>query len=129
MNSNRPCFARGIGPHVDAELAAAWCAMRAGDPKRSFHHLERAHVLGQPSTRQHVRVHVHMLIWGVRTMSAREVLGQLMRIVGAATKTPFGLVPRGNTGGANISPFRPLPVPDELEARIAEAKGPRSPRT
>ncbi len=129
MNSNRPCFARGIGPHVDAELAAARCAMRAGDPKRSFHHLERAHVLGQPSTWQHVRVHVHMLIWGGRTMNAREVLGQLMRIVGAATKTPFGLVPRGNTGGANISLFRPLPLADELEARIAEAKGTRSPRS
>ena len=31
--------------------------------------------------------------------------------VGAAAKTAFGRVPRGNTGGANVSPFAPMPIP------------------
>jgi hypothetical protein len=42
-------------------------------------------------------------------------LGQLIRIVGAATKTAIGWVPRGNTGGSNVSPFKPMAVPSDLE--------------
>jgi hypothetical protein len=44
----------------------------------------------------------------------REVFGQIFRIVGAATKTPFGIVPQGNTGGANVSPFKKMPIDPEL---------------
>jgi len=57
-----------------------------------------------------------MLGWRQRDIS--ELLGQLLRIAGAATKTGFGLVPVGNTGGANISPFKRLPVDTELAAII-----------
>jgi hypothetical protein len=117
-----PSFSLTIGPHVDAELDSAWRALRNGDRQGSFRHLERAHVLGQPSTTQHVRVHVHMLVWALRTRSMREGLGQLLRIAGAATKTPFGLVPAGNTGGANVSPFRPMPIPGDLAKTIETAR-------
>jgi hypothetical protein len=63
-----------------------------------------------------------MLTWAWRNRSAKEFLGQLLRIVGAATKTAAGLVPEGNTGGANISPFKRLPVEPELAAVIERAK-------
>lgn len=111
-------FASRIRPHVDQELAAA---QSAGGPDSAFHHLERAHVLGQSSTVQHVRVHARMLLWGLRQRKPREVLGQLMRIVGAATKTVFW-VPVGNTGGANVSAFRPMPIPSDLAQRITAAR-------
>jgi Protein of unknown function (DUF3703) len=119
MNS----FARRIRPHVDLELQAADRADAAGDSKDSFARLERAHVLGQASTLEHVRVHWRMLRWAWRHGVASEARGQVLRIVGAATKTAFGLVPSGNTGGANVSPFKPLPVPDELARIIAKARG------
>ena len=77
-------YGKRIAPSVDAELAAAEAAESAGDELRAFRHLERAHVLGQASTVQHVRVHVRMLIWGLRHNKAREVLGQFVRIIGAA---------------------------------------------
>ena len=115
-------FSDTIRSHVNAELDRAWRALRSGERAHSFRHLERAHVLGQASTYQHVRVHVHMLAWAVRTRGASEVAGQLLRIVGAATKTPFGLVPTGNTGGANVSPFKPLPIPPDLDRAIDTAK-------
>lgn len=115
-------FRRAIDPHVDAELQAAWQAFGQVDRASSFGHLERAHVLGQASTYQHVRVHVHMLGWAWRTRSARELAGQMLRIVGAATKTPWGLVPDGNTGGANVSPFKPLSVPADLAQTIEQAR-------
>ena len=48
--------------------------------------------------------------------------GQLLRIVGAATKTFIGLVPAGNTGGANVSAVRPMPLDPELAAIIEKAR-------
>lgn len=63
-----------------------------------------------------------MLVWSTRKRSLREFLGQLLRVVGAATKTPFGLVPTGNTGGSQISPFKPLPIPPDLAQLIASAE-------
>ena len=115
-------FAKAIRPHVTNELQLAARAYREGRPALSFSHLERAHVLGQPSTREHVRVHCQMLAWSLRQRQPREALGQALRILGAATKTIFGLVPVGNTGGSNISPFRPLPVPPDIESLIERAR-------
>lgn len=114
-------FAKNIRPHVSAELELAAGAERRGDPALAFTHLERAHVLGQASTREHVRAHWAMFRWGLRNRRPREITGQALRIVGAATKTAIGRVPEGNTGGSNISPFRPLPVAADLQAIIDRA--------
>jgi hypothetical protein len=122
---NRLTFGHRIRAHVDLELNAAHAAERAGDPSGAFQHLERAHVLGQRSTIQHVRVHMRMLMWGMRRLNLDEVAGQIMRLIGAATKTWLGLVPQGNTGGANISAFKPLPIPDDLAELIDVARSPR----
>jgi hypothetical protein len=115
-------FAKRIAPHVGAEVAAARALALAGESAQAFARLERAHVLGQASTVQHVRVHVQMLVWAWRERSAKEFLGQVLRIAGAATKTAVGLVPEGNTGGANISPFKRLPVSPDLAMVIARVK-------
>lgn len=114
-------FADRIRPHVDAELRAA-----AADDTGGFAHLERAHVLGQPSTREHVRVHWRMLVWAVKHRDIREFAGQVVRLTGAATKTFIGLVPAGNTGGASVSAFRSMPVDPELARIISAAR--RDPR-
>ena len=86
MSFHMPSYGRAIGPFVDAELREAWRAVRRNEFAAGFRHLERAHVMGQASTYQHVRVHVHMLAWGLSTRSARQTAGQLLRIAGAATK-------------------------------------------
>jgi hypothetical protein len=46
-----------------------------------------------------------------------------LRIVGAATKTAFGLVPIGTTGGANVSPLKPMPVAGDLAEVLAATTG------
>lgn len=115
-------FSQRVAPYVEAELAHAKRAKLVGDIQNEFAHLERAHVIGQESTYWHVKVHVVMLVWAFRNHSVKEVAGQIFRIVGAATKTVFGLVPQGNTGGANVSPFRKIPVAPELAELIQEAK-------
>ncbi|WP_089706918.1 DUF3703 domain-containing protein [Vreelandella arcis] len=115
-------FTQRVAFYVEAELSSAREASSAGDPQQEFSHLERAHVLGQESTYWHVRIHVLMLAWAIRNGSIREALGQLFRIVGAATKTAFGLVPQGNTGGANVSSFKKMPINKDLAALIQKAK-------
>lgn len=115
-------FAKHIAPFVRAELERAASARALGWVDVEFQHLEHAHVLGQESTRWHVTTHALMLMWAARNAQAGELFGQLFRIVGAATKTVFGLVPRGNTGGSNISPFKSLPIRPELQAILDHAK-------
>lgn len=111
-------FRRRIGPYVCTELHLAQRSLLSGAPEQEFHHYERAHVLGQASTYWHVLVHWRMLRWGVRNHSVREVIGQLMRIIGAAGKTAIGWVPEGNTGGSDVSPFRAMPIDEELSMII-----------
>lgn len=115
-------FTQKITPAVNAELELARCSREQGDISTEFHHLENAHVLGQRSTWLHVKVHLLMMLWGFRNHSIKEVLGQIFRTVGAATKTAIGLIPDGNTGGANISPFKPLPLSPEHAAVISQAQ-------
>lgn len=106
--------------YIDAEMAAADRLAADGRNSEAFSHLERAHVLGQSSTYSHTLVHIRMLKLGWRMRSPGEVLGQFLRIAGAATKTPFGIYPRGNTGGSNVWFFRRLPIPKDLDEQLAE---------
>lgn len=117
-------FSTHIAPHVDHEIAEARRLEAVGAVAASFAHLERAHVLGQAATVQHVRVHFQMLAWSLRHRVWKEARGQVLRVVGAATKTALGWVPTGNTGGASISLFKPLPVPRDLARVIASARRP-----
>lgn len=111
-----------LAPYIEAELVSARFAMSVGDTQQEFTHLERAHVLGQESTYWHVKVHLLMLAWAIRNRSVQEAIGQVFRIAGAATKTALGLVPQGNTGGANVSPFKKMPIASDLAALIHKAK-------
>jgi hypothetical protein len=115
-------FGHNIRPLVQVELVAAGACLTRREFAASFRHLERAHVLGQSSTVEHVRVHWRMLLWSVKRRDAREAAGQIFRIIGATAMTGVGLVPDGNTGGSNVSPFLRMPVPADLADIIAEAR-------
>lgn len=119
-----PHFARRIRPSVQAELRAARWQESRGSLDLALHHLERAHILGQASTVAHVRVHWAMLCCALRHRDAAELLGQAWRVAGAALKT-WAWVPTGNTGRANVSGWRPMPVPTELQRLIDAARAPR----
>tara|TARA_B100000795_G_scaffold259205_1_gene233969 strand:+ start:484 stop:852 length:369 start_codon:yes stop_codon:yes gene_type:complete len=115
-------FSKNITQFVICELELAAQAKDSGNIAVEFQYLENAHVLGQESTYWHVKVHILMFMWACRNFKPKELLGQAFRIVGAVTKTVFGLVPQGNTGGANVSPFKAMPVKPEYEAIINSAK-------
>lgn len=115
-------FASRIRASVQLELEAARQAEAGGDPRAAFRHLERAHVLGQDSTVEHVRVHWRMFTWAARQRKPQELVGQVWRLVGAALVTGIGWLPEGNTGGSNVSGLRRMPVPDDLQRVIDAAR-------
>jgi hypothetical protein len=97
------------------ELELASAAAVDGDHARSWHHLERAHILSQAYAWPHVWVHWRMLAFACRRRHLREIVGQLARIVVAAPGSWVGRAPLGNTGGANVGILTPMPVPTDLQ--------------
>jgi 7,8-dihydropterin-6-yl-methyl-4-(beta-D-ribofuranosyl)aminobenzene 5'-phosphate synthase len=96
------------------ELDAVHAAYKLGHWPLVLHHLERAHVLGQRFFWAHLITHLWMLRVAWRRHDRREIVGQLARIMAVAPGYVFGWVPVGNTGGANVSPIKPMPVPVDL---------------
>ncbi len=101
--------------HIDREIALAAASEAEGDLASALGHLERAHVLGQAITVEHTRVHWRMLKLGLKMRSPREVWGQVIRIIGASTKTPLGIYPAGNIGSSRAWFFEQMPVPRDLQ--------------
>jgi hypothetical protein len=98
----------------EAEREAARAARRRGDESGEWRHLERAHIVSQPMAWRHISSHAAMLRAAVRRGDQREIVGQLLRLLLAAPGSLTGRYPVGNTGGADVSAFRPMPVPEDL---------------
>ncbi|MGB0937060.1 MAG: DUF3703 domain-containing protein [Colwellia sp.] len=84
------------------------------DYSQSFYHLERAHILGQSFVIPHATTHWWMLKIGIKTKCYREISGQIMRIIASIIFSKIW-VPLGNPGGANVSPIKPMPIPNDLK--------------
>ncbi|HEY6617230.1 MAG TPA: DUF3703 domain-containing protein, partial [Vicinamibacterales bacterium] len=50
-----------------------------------------------------------------------ELVGQLFRITVAVPGSITGKYPLGNTGGANVSAFEPMPIPEDLRPLLPDA--------
>jgi len=94
----------------------ALSARGRGDAAGEWKHLERAHILSQPVAGAHVRTHLAMLAYALRRRDSHEIVGQVLRLVLAGPGSWSGRYPVGNTGGADVSAFRPMPVPEDLQA-------------
>lgn len=89
-------------------------ALKRKDFTISFYHFENAHILGQKHIVRHTISHYYMLVFGVKTKSVKEIIGQIIRIMASLLFT-FIWVPKGNTGGADSSPIKIMPIRDELK--------------
>lgn len=97
-----------------AELDKGKELLASGAYEQAFYHLERAHILGQRNYVTHVISHYWMLRVGLKAGDIQEVFGQVIRIVGSAGSL-IGKVPLGNSGRANVSPVKPMPIPEDLK--------------
>lgn len=100
------------------ELEEYKIELAAGNLQRAWHHLERAHVLGQSWPMEHNHVHWLMLKFGIRIKSTREILGQIPRLILGGVKSFVGHIPLGNTGGANVPGLKPMPIGGDLEVLL-----------
>ncbi|MGX7667730.1 DUF3703 domain-containing protein [Flavobacterium pedocola] len=85
------------------------------DKSASWKRLERAHIIGQPWALEHTIAHFEMLRFAFRIKNAREIIGQLPRLLVGGIKSYIGHVPTGNTGGANVPPLRKMEIPEDLQ--------------
>jgi len=90
-------------------------AHAGGDTDRVFQLLERAHIIGQRYFGMHMLTHFWMLRIGIHRRDVREIIGQIMRMTAVVPGYAFGWVPKGNTGGADVSPIRPMPIPTDMK--------------
>lgn len=102
------------------EREQARAARHGGDFAGEWAHLERAHILSQPMALAHVRTHVAMIGYAFRRHDGREVAGQLLRLLLAGLGSLTGRYPVGNTGGADVSAFQPMPVPEDLRELLGQ---------
>lgn len=119
-------FTQAAKPYLVKKLNHAHESFANRDDEAGFKALEDAHVIGQRSTYYHTLVHYKMLKYGLKRSNVKEVLGQIFRLIGAITKTAIGLLPAGNTGGTNVSPFKPMPISPENTAILEKIKHARS---
>lgn len=66
-----------------------------------------------------MRSHLRMWGWAWRQRQPREIFGQTTRILAAVLFTRIW-VPEGNTGGANVSAVKPMPIPDDLKTLLEQ---------
>jgi len=81
----------------------------------AFSALEVAHVLGQRYIIPHTLSHLYMLKIGLLKRDFKEVLGQLFRVPTGILGSAIGILPTGNTGGSNVSPFKKMNISDDIK--------------
>lgn len=104
----------------DAEMAGARDAYIKADYDTAFNRLKRAHILGQRNFLHHWSTHWWMLKLGLRIQDKREVVGQIIRLVAVIPGFVFGWVPVGNTGAAEVSALKPMPLSEDLKSVLGK---------
>lgn len=107
---------------IEREMAAYHAARLAGDIEGAWTALGRAHIVSQPYLGPHLANHWAMLGFAVDQGDAREAAGQIVRLALAPLGALTGRIPVGNTGRANVSAFRAMPIPDDLASQLNEPR-------
>ena len=110
-----------LRPFFEQELELYQDALDQGNLPSAWHHLERAHILGQRYPIEHSYVHWKMLLFGIKIKSTKEIVGQIPRLLVGGVKSFVGKIPVGNPGGANLPPLKPFPIDQELQAIFLKA--------
>jgi hypothetical protein len=118
--------APGFDPVVYARLLTRFRALPRSAPGERWLLLEAAHVVGQTRFLPHLETHWLMLGQAWRTRDAREMAGQVLRLLLVPLGHLTGRLPIGNPGRAHISAFRPMAVRADIAETIAQA-GPTIP--
>jgi len=103
------------------ELDEAMRCYTVNELDSAFYHLERAHILGQRFIIPHTKSHWWMLKIGIKNQDFKQVFGQITRMIASVIFSKIW-VPLGNTGGVNVNPMKPMPIPQDLKAILSIRK-------
>ena len=117
--TKEPAMRRDRKDALKSELAFARAELARDNRAAAFSHLERAHIIGQLGFFSHFSVHIAMVRFALSAKDGREIRGQLLRLVATIPGHLFGWLPIGNTGGANVSALKPMPIPADLQLYFA----------
>ncbi len=106
--------------YYNQELNCAKSAFENKEFFKSWSHLERAHIIGQPYPIEHTAVHWKMLHFGLKIKNSKEVIGQIPRLLFGGIKSFVGKIPTGNTGGANVNALKHMEIPEDLQEIISK---------
>ncbi len=114
-------------PHIlyqpfNDELDLYKSAFKKQNFRKAWHHLERAHIIGQAYPFSHTYVHWLMLKFAFATKNVKELIGQAPRLLVGGIKSFVGVIPLGNTGGADVPPLRPMEIPQDLKEILNRAQ-------
>lgn len=112
---------KGLKPFYETELKNYQMECSNGNLNNAWHHLERAHIIGQKYPYAHSYVHWKMLLFGIKIKSGKEIIGQIPRLLFGGVKSFVGKIPVGNPGGANVPPLKPFPIEKELQDILLKA--------
>lgn len=110
-----------LKPYFKKELELFDIEFKTGNLKKSWNHLERAHIIGQKYPYSHTLAHWKMLQFGFAIKSTKEIFGQIPRLAIGGVKSFVGTVPLGNPGGANVSAIKPFPMEEDLKEIFIKA--------
>ena len=122
--SHRQWRWRGLADTLDArhlsaeEMVMFEQAKALVDSESAWRALERRHIVSQPYLGLHLASHWAMLRFAVSERDAKEVAGQIFRLLSAPLGAISGMVPVGNTGRANVSAFKPMEIPRDLRTKL-----------
>jgi Protein of unknown function (DUF3703) len=80
-----------------------------------------AHIAGQYIYSLHIQTHLAMLSFAWQNKQYAEATGQVFRLMLVPIGHALQRLPKGNSGRADISAFKPMEVPPKLQSLIAEA--------
>ena len=107
----------------NAAMAAARVSLARSMPSHALVQLERAHVLGQRDLVRHWRVHLMMLRSAWAAADARELRGQVFRLLLVPLGHLLRRLPRGDTGRSNVNAFTPMDMPADLKQLLENDHG------
>ena len=105
----------GLKVHYQQELEDYKREVSKANLPAAWRHLERAHIIGQAWFKQHTNSHWLMFKFGIKIKDRKEILGQLPRLLVGGVKSFVGVIPVGNTGGANTPPLQAMEIPEDLK--------------
>lgn len=100
--------------YYNHEIERYYEALKSRNTDGIWFHLERAHIIAQPYPWPHSVVHWKMLCQGIREKRAREIVGQMIRLLLGGLLSFINQIPKGNVGSSRVQMTKSQEIPNDI---------------